>query len=153
MRDFFKTLTQSDLAVMLLTLTILALLLTLLSACTTGIKYTYDADGTLLSKAPYFEVGQLQTKDDYSTLDILKGTGFDARIPIPLASTTGIGTLDVALGYFSHVRMIIKPTSTGELPVVVIDSGVNPFNKNGVTDTVLTGKEAVQEFYTEEAVQ
>jgi hypothetical protein len=35
----------------------------------------------------------------------------------------------------------------------VIDSGVNPFNKNGVTDTVLTGKEAVQEFYTEEAVQ
>lgn len=119
---------------------ILCLMALILSGCSMGIREAYE-NGVLVERKPYLEFGQMQTQQDYASIDIAKLAGFHA-------SYASIG---VDLGYGMHVRMLLKPDANGDLPVVVIDTGVNPFEKDGVTDTVLTGKEAVKEFYLEEA--
>lgn len=139
MRLEFK-MTRIDVAAILLAATVTVLTCLLLSACSMGIRETYDK-GVLTERKPYLEFGQMQTQQDYASIDITKLAGFHA-------SYASIG---IDLGYGMHVRMLLKPDANGDLPVVVIDTGVNPFEKDGVTDTVLTGKEAVKEFYLEEA--
>jgi len=118
---------------------VISVLCIMLSACTMGIHYSYDENGVLTKKDPYLALGQMQTSDDAHNIDIIRLIGLHANY----------GAIGVDLGYGSHIRMILKPTTEGELPVMVIDSGINPFEKDGVTDTVLTGDEAIKGFYTD----
>jgi hypothetical protein len=132
-------LTGLDIVAIVASAVITVLTCLLLAGCSMGIRETYE-NGVLKEKTPYIDFGMMQVQEDCANIDIVKVLGLHASY----------ATMGVDLGYGMHVRMILKPDANGELPVVVLDTGLNPFEREGMTDTVLTGKEAVKEFYVEE---
>lgn len=120
----------------LMQIILIAALSLALGACSFGVREAYE-NGQLKERTPYFDIGQMQTQPDCASINIATVAGIHANY----------ATVGLDLGYGKHVRMILKPTATGDLPVVVIDTAVNPFEKDGVTDTVLTGAAAVTEVY------
>ena len=132
-------LTGLDIVAIVVSAVITVLTCLLLAGCSMGIRETYK-NGVLKEKTPYIDFGMMQVQEDCANIDIVKVLGLHASY----------ATMGVDLGYGMHVRMILKPDANGELPVVVLDTGLNPFEREGMTDTVLTGKEAVKEFYVEE---
>jgi len=119
-----------------------------LAGCTAGIRYTYDtATGAVISKEPNISILQLQLKAGAATVYSDTTAGFRIKCPIPGGSA--IDVLDATLGYLRSTRGVVPIKPDGELPVVIVDTSVNPFNKDGVTDTFLLGSEAVRELYAE----
>lgn len=134
-----RHITATDVIVFILCLIIGCLLSTLFYGCSVGVRTTYE-NNELKERTPYIDFGMMQVQEDCANIDIVKVLGLHASY----------ATMGVDLGYGMHVRMILKPDANGKLPVVVLDTGLNPFEKAGMTDTVLTGEEAVKEFYIEE---
>lgn len=109
------------------------------ASCTMGIRNIERPDGTK-ETGPYMELGQLQTMEGYNTIYTSKGAGWDSEIPIPY--TGGHAVLKLAFGYFNITRVLLMPDAT-----LVLDVVIDPFNKGAaVTDTLIYGKDAIEEY-------
>jgi len=101
-----------------------------------------------LAMAILFVAGCTITKGDMSFSLMQMQT---AKYAASAMSTTGVGMEiemtgqtnpfpKIRLGYFRHGTMLVPSIKDGYyMPFVIIDTGVNPFNKDGVTDTIQVG--------------
>ena len=128
-------------------LIVLLTICTLALGCAVGVRNTYDNNGNKIASEPFLSVLQLQTEEGSATVYSDTAAGFRAKIPIP--GVNALDVLDITLGYIRSTRGVVPTKNNGELPTVIVDTSVNPFNKDGVTDTYLLGDKAVQELYEE----
>jgi len=113
-------------------ITALLLLAIVTAGCT--LSYTKD-DGVGL------EFMQMQQRD--STASVYSTTIIGLKIK--MISKTNPAP-EIQIGYVRDARALVPTREDGSLSNVLIDTGVNPFNKNGVTDTLCTG-EVVEQLY------
>lgn len=78
-----------------------------------------------------------------------------AKYAASAMSTTGVGMEiemtgqanpfpKIRLGYFRHGTVLVPSIKDGYyMPFVIIDTGVNPFNKDGVTDSICVGEKCL----------
>jgi len=116
-----------------------------LTACVTGkqIDY-YDAEGHIYkTEEKHVGIMQMQTRPGSNSIYSEKVGGFTTKIPIPFTGSGGFSFLEVTMGYIGSTRLLLEDDA-----VVIVDTNINPFDKGGVTDTVLHGGKATEDFYS-----
>lgn len=113
-----------------------------MALCACSIKYTKSTDGHEIG----WEFMQMQVAEDSASVYSTTVIGMKIRMisknnPAP----------EIQLGYIRDARALVpkKDADGTGLCDVVIDTGVNPFNKEGVTDTIATGDPATELYVIE----